>query len=117
MKPITGLTLSQDIAAGQTTIPVVGDLPAFNARFPYILIRDEDNGDEWVRFEEFDATNQEFILDPASDYGARGVRGTADVAHTAVGADGRRREVSFGYTVVGVFQNPRGREYWGHVGG
>jgi hypothetical protein len=39
------------------------------------------------------------------------------VAHTALDANGVNREVSFGYTAVGVFQNPRGREYWGHVGG
>jgi hypothetical protein len=114
MKPIGGLRLQMSptgsaLPADATAIPVAGNAPAFNHKFPYILIRDDTNGDEWVRFETFDAANQQFILDPASDYGARGVRGTEAVDHP----DGC--EISFGYTVVGVFQNPRGREYWGHV--
>jgi len=105
------LRLTTGIAPGDTTIPVTGNVPAYNEAWPYLLIEDPDAGDEWVRFTEFDAATSSFVLDTVNDpLAARGVRGTPAVAHAAVQSDGSTTRVKLGYTFSRVFYNPALRE-------
>lgn len=110
------LKLAANISGSDVQIPVLGDQPAYNTAWPYILIHDLDNGSEWIRFLLFDAANQQFIVDPNDPLGGRGVRGTQAVGHTALGPGGRNRDISFGLTFSSVFQNPACREDWGDTG-
>jgi len=101
------------VAAGGLSIPVTGNVPAYNQAWPYLLIEDPDAGDEWVRFTEFDATADQFLVydDPATlEIDGRGVRGTLDVAHGAMQLDGSPTQVKFGHTFSRVFYNPALRE-------
>jgi hypothetical protein len=100
------LRLREDIDAHDLQIPVNGPLPAYNASWPYILLRNP-SGEEWVRFSTFDEVSQSFNLDPNDPLGTRGVRRTWAHGHPA------GTEVLFGYTLSSVFHNPTGREYWG----
>jgi hypothetical protein len=102
-----GLVLTQDVGAGDNEIYAVGNMPNYNEAWPYLLIHDEDNGDEWVRFTDYDPDTESFIV------AERGVRGTKDVDHTLLDSANHARRVSIGYTHCAVFQNPRAREYWG----
>jgi len=108
------LRLTTGVAPGDTTIPVTGNVPAYNRAWPYLLIRDPDAGDEWVRFTEFDATADQFLVydDPATPgiIDGRGVRGTLDVAHNATQLDGSPTQVKLGHTFSRVFYNPALRE-------
>jgi len=102
------LTLRAPIGPNDLYIPVSGALPAYNAAWPYILIKDPTNGNEWVRFKSFDATMQRFVLDAADPLGNRGVRSPTPnpTSHNA------GCEVSIGLTFSTVFYNPAGRESW-----
>jgi len=95
------------VAAGGLSIPVTGNVPAYNQKWPYLLIEDPDVGDEWVRFTEFDAATSSFMLAAPAD---RGVRGTLDAAHGATQLDGSPTQVKFGHTFSRVFYNPALRE-------
>jgi len=106
LRGATRVNLAGTINQTQMTIPVRGELPPYNAAWPYILIKDPTNGNEWVRFKSFDATTQSFVLDAADPLGNRGVRQTAANSHLA------GCEVSIGLTFSTVFYNPTGREYW-----
>jgi len=103
-----GLRLSSNVSAGDTTIPVQGSIPSYNKSWPFLLIEDDANGEEWVRFTRFDAANNRFVLDAGDAQATRGARGTTDVDH------GSGCTVKLGQTFSRVFFNPTGREYWEH---
>ncbi len=106
MAGATALTLRAPVTAGATTIPVSGQLPSYSTAWPYVLIEDPANGNEWIRFTRFDTATQSFVLDPDPTL-SRGMRRTAPTNHDA------GREVKIGYTFSTAFYNPSGREYWG----
>lgn len=94
------------LAAGAMRVPVVGTLPAYNEEWPYILIEDAVNGDEWIRFSHFEPNTNTFVVDPAFPRTlASVVRGTPAAAHAA------GRLVKLGYTFSRVFHNPAGKEH------
>ena len=103
------LQLAGPVAMGDLIIPVTGAVPTYNPAWPYLLIEDPVNGNEWVRFSNFDEATSSFVLSVPAD---RGVRGTADVDHAGVGPLGPYR-VRIGFTFSRVFQSPSGKEYWG----
>lgn len=95
--PLAPMTLAADVSDTQTTITVKGNLPNYNAKWPYLRI-----GDEWIRFKSFDSDTQRFDVT-----GGRGARATDNMPHFI----GDR--VQFGYTFSRVFFNPASRDYWG----
>ncbi len=103
-----GMRLREDIDAHDLQIPITGTLPAYNARWPYLLLRNPE-GEEWVRFQTFDEAEQRFLLNPFDPLGTRGRRGTWARSHPA------GTEVLLGYTLSSVFHNPTGREFWGEA--
>ncbi len=98
------LTLAGPIAGGDMTIPVIGNIPAYNEAWPYILIQDPVGGDEWIRFSRFDSATSSFVFDATDPLAARGVRGTPAVAHAGT------LPVKLGYTFSRVFFDPALRE-------
>lgn len=101
------LRLAQPIVAGGMNIPVVGTAPAYNDRWPYILIDDPVSGPEWIEFLRFDPTETGGTFRVAP--GGRGQRGTADVNHPIPA--GLPLRVKLGYTFSRVFHNPAGKEH------
>ncbi|MCK4282753.1 MAG: prepilin-type N-terminal cleavage/methylation domain-containing protein, partial [Candidatus Brocadiae bacterium] len=101
---------TETLLAAATIIPIPpsSTIPTFNPAWPYLLIEDPDNGNEWVRYSHFDEATSSFRVDPLVDPRAsRGVRGTVPMDHTGP------RRVRIGFTFSRVFYNPAGKEYWG----
>ncbi len=98
------MALAEAIDDDDLSIRIRGQLPAHNRAWPYVLIKDDQAGDEWFRYSDFDEATQSFILGSAEE---RGLRGTDPVNHAA------GREMVFGYTLSTAFHNPSGREFWG----
>jgi len=107
MRGATSLTLAANIGPASTTIPVSGPVPVYSTAWPYLLIEDTTNGNEWVRFTRFDAPSQSFVMDATDPLASRGMRGTTALNHLS------GCQIAIGYTFSSAFYNPTGREYWG----